>query len=519
MRFSGVFPAVVLMGFGLPSAVQAQKGGITGVMTNSWDFAAVTDASITLARNETTVTATPDPTGEFRLAEVTPGVYELTVSATGFRPYVRHEFRVGEGSLRMAILLDPTAKPSTKQLEADAAAKPSDSLAHFRLGRAYFLGGEMGKARQEEERALALQPESLPVLLGLAQLSLRQGSGQGGLKYTEQALRLKPDNVSARMFLAAAFLRLGRFDDSRVLLTGITKDNPNDVEALLDLGVLDLVEKKYDDAEEPFRHAYTCDPENLRGLLGMVEIHVKKNEPDKAVEVIAQEAQKRPARRELQKEFANALVRAGQYEKAVAIYLAVVDKYADAPNEQAEILTRTGGAYATLHDLPRAIEATKKATQLSPTNALYQVQLAGLYEQAGKAPEAMATYREAIKDDPDNAMALNNYAYILSNSGGDLQEALRLAQRARSVQPDLNEVLDTVGWIYLKMKMTESAARMFEDLTDRFAGNATFHYHFALALAEKGDKERALKQLSLALENKPNKADEALIRELIQKLS
>ena len=49
--------------------------------------------------------------------------------------------------------------------------------------------------------------------------------------------------------------------------------------------------------------------------------------------------------------------------------------------------------------------------------------------------------------------------------------------------------------------------------------NPTFHYHYAMALNQKGDRESAKKECQIALSDKPNKQLDAEIRQLMAKVS
>ena len=124
-----------------------------------------------------------------------------------------------------------------------------------------------------------------------------------------------------------------------------------------------------------------------------------------------------------------------------------------------------------------------------------------------------------MKIDPNNPLLLNNMAYIMSQSGQNLDEALTMAQRAKQQQPNFHDASDTIGWIYLRKGLSDSAIEIFKDLTIKVKDNPTYHYHYAMALAQKGDNANALKELRTALQENPEKNEEAQIRELVQKLS
>ena len=501
---------------------QAHSAGMTGTVADSWETA-VRDANLTLTNPLTgaTLTSTTNQAGEYGFSQVTSGRYDLSVRAGGFKLYTRHSVEIGgEANLRMDVTLDhENDLAPVGDLEKLAAGKPDDYLMHFNLGRAYFAKEETEKAQQQFEETLKLRPDYTPAKIALTQLALRRGAAAEALQYAQEVIKLKPASGAATLLAAAAYLRLGQMDVASDLLDKLLKNNPNNTDVLLESGVLNLQRKHYPEAEAAFRRAYTLDPSNLRGLLGVAEVHLQMKEPEKAVQTIAAEAEKDPQRADLRKELATVELRAKQYDKAIADYQAILDKYKDTPKEQAELYSYIGGAYQNHGDLPHAIENFKKAMQLAPDKIAHIISLASAYDTSGNSKDALVYYRQALKMEPENAIVMNNAAYVMAKSGGDLNEALRMVQSARRQLPNMYEVLDTLGWVYLKMNLVDSANQVFQDLVEKSGNNATFHYHYAMALAQKGDKAGALKECNLALQNNPGKDEEVQIKEMIRKLS
>jgi len=115
-------------------------------------------------------------------------------------------------------------------------------------------------------------------------------------------------------------------------------------------------------------------------------------------------------------------------------------------------------------------------------------------------------------------VALNNLAYLLAETGGDLDDALTRAQRAKTLLPNLLEISDTLGWIYLKKNLTENAIDMFKELVTKEPNISTYHYHLGMAYKQKGDKTKALDQLHEALKYNPAKEEKDNIQRLIASL-
>ena len=154
---------------------------------------------------------------------------------------------------------------------------------------------------------------------------------------------------------------------------------------------------------------------------------------------------------------------------------------------------------------------------LVPADVSPWVQEALVYEKEGKLTEAMPIYREILKRDPENPVALNNAAFLMAENGQSLDEALSMANKARQKLPNNPDVADTMGWIYIKKNLSDSAIQIFQELIAKNPERATYHYHLGMALFQKGDKPGAKKACENALARRPEKDEETRIRELLAK--
>jgi tetratricopeptide (TPR) repeat protein len=309
-----------------------------------------------------------------------------------------------------------------------------------------------------------------------------------------------------------------KFGESRTTLNQLLAANPKQPDTLLEMGVLNLMEKKYQEAADVFQKAYEADPTNTRGLLGSSEALLLLRKPDQAVARVKAESEKFPNRLDLKRDLGDVELRTGQFASAVKEYQDLLVRYNDNPRQKGEIWARIAATYYDLKDMPKSIDAYKKAKELEPDNTSVMNNLAILLDNSGQHAEARKVYEQSIQRDPNNPEALNNLAYLMAETGGNLDEALTLATRAKQKLPSLAEVSDTIGWIYLKKNLSDSAADIFKDLVGKVPDNATYRYHYAMALVQKGDKANAAKQCQAALANKPNKEEEGRIRDLMNRI-
>jgi tetratricopeptide (TPR) repeat protein len=419
--------------------------------------------------------------------------------------------------LKATFLLDKgDVNTAMGELQSVVTAKPDNFVARFNLGRAHFARTEYEQARQEFDAAARLRPDYLPARLAQTQVALLRGDNDVALRSADDTLKIAPNNVQAAVMRAAALQRLQRYDEARAMLEAMLQKQPNQIETLLELGVLDLNQKKNKEAAEHFRRAYETNPNNVRGLLGESRAYLLDGQLDKSVQLVEVEAQKKPANLDLQRELGNAEVSAGQYDKSIATYQSLLAKISE-PKQQADLWTRIGEAYLRKGDVQQSINSLEKARQGQPNSPSIMTNLAMLYDMQSKRDLARKYYEMSIKTDPNNPLALNNLAYLITEGNGDLDVALSYANRAKQRLPGHPEVNDTLGWIYLKKNLTDSAIDTFRNLVVQAPQNPTYHYHYAMALLQKGDRENARKECQSALADKPAKEQENQIRQLLTK--
>src|SRR5260370_30595617 len=108
-----------------------------------------------------------------------------------------------------------------------------------------------------------------------------------------------------------------------------------------------------------------------------------------------------------------------------------------------------------------ATDTCRRASQAAPTDTRPLLQLGLLMDGTGRRDQAKPIYEQILKIQPDHPIALNNLAFIKAEEGVDLDEALTMAQRARQKLPSSVDIMDTLGWIYIKKNLSDDAVRTF----------------------------------------------------------
>jgi tetratricopeptide (TPR) repeat protein len=398
-------------------------------------------------------------------------------------------------------------------LQTVVSRMPENPVVRYNLGRAQMAKGNSQQAKIQFEEALKLRPDYLLPRIALAQIMQQQGDFGKVVQAAGEILNYDPQNLQAKLLRTRALIGMGEAKQARTELTTIVAQNPNVWEARLQVAALDLAEKNYKAAEDTFRAMYT-QTKDSRALMGLTETYVTQGQFDNAIKILKEEVAKAPDRSDYYVAMGNIAVRAKYYDQAIADYQKALDKFP----RSADVWIRMGETQRLKGDIEASKASFTKAKDLAPTNITPYLELALIYDAAGQRDLARPMYEQILKIQPDHPVALNNLAYMLAESGADLDQALTMAQRAKQKMPQDTNVADTLGWIYIKKNLAESAIGIFSELVRTEPGKSTYHYHLAMALAQKGDKVAAKKELEIALKDKPAKEEEEKIRALMSKM-
>ena len=127
-----------------------------------------------------------------------------------------------------------------------------------------------------------------------------------------------------------------------------------------------------------------------------------------------------------------------------------------------------------------------------------------LLEGLGRGAEAEKRYRRVLELEPRAPVAANNLAWLLTERGGNLDEALQLAQMAKQVMPESPEINDTLAWVYYRKELPDLSLPPLRLAIEREPDNPVFHYHAGLVYLKTGEIAAARTSLETALKLNPS---------------
>jgi tetratricopeptide (TPR) repeat protein len=386
-----------------------------------------------------------------------------------------------------------------------------DASLHYALGQAFRGSGDPSAAKAEFQEAVRLRREYLEPRTALAELALQQNRPDEALKWCNEAISIEPDNTGPRVLKAMALRASHKSEQARQELNTVLRTSPQNAAALLQLGILETESKNYKAAEQTFTKLARLNVKEAAG--GMATLYTSEGQLDKALDVVGKAVQQSPDLMMLHEMHAALAVRAQKYDVAIQELQTVISKD---PNSTSLCL-RLAEAQRLKGDWKASIATLERAQRQAPKDPLPALVLGSTLESIGNSAGAIAQFRRAFELKPDDPAVANNLAFLIADTNGNLDEAMRLAQLAVRKAPTESNFADTLGWVYLKKTSADSALQIFDRLVNQHPDSPTFRYHLGAALLQKGDRAKARAALEAALAHGPSKQETEKIRELLAK--
>ena len=111
---------------------------------------------------------------------------------------------------------------------------------------------------------------------------------------------------------------------------------------------------------------------------------------------------------------------------------------------------KEANAYQKIGEYDLSIGIYREILKKQPKNYVALFSLGALYDQMGQKGKASTIYQQTLDISNDYTPALNNLAYLYVDNYGKIDEALVLAMKAFRNDPWDPNVMDTLGYVLLK---------------------------------------------------------------------
>lgn len=465
-----------------------------------------------------------------------------------------------------------------KAVAALERKQPDSPLAANLRGRILMLRQDGPGARASFERALAIDPAYFPAIASLAALDLSEKKPDAARKRFEDLLRTDPKNYRPMLALAGLLQRTGgspqeiagyignavkaspsealprlqlvnqhlAVGDFKAALTAAQEAVaalPANRELIHALGRAQLASGDFQQAVSSFSKLAAMQPNSPLAQLGLADAYTGLKSYDAAERALKRAIEISPKLLVAQRALLATLATDGRYQEALALARNVQKQR---PTEavgyqfegEVELLRRNWdsalAAYRTglqkaastesavkLHGALVTAGRKDEAEQFATTwqkdhasDAAFRFYLGDVALARRDWPAAEARYREVLRVQPDNALALNNVAWLLIRQSRP--GALALAEKATTLMPDQLPLLDTLALALAADNQVPRALALHKKTLERKPDDPSLHLTLARLYLQSGDKVQARAELDKLAKLGAKFREQAEVAELLK---
>jgi len=376
------------------------------------------------------------------------------------------------------------------------AADPNDPVVLFERASMLLDAGKLDKGEAELRKVVALKADFYDAQRLLGRMLLDRAANDPAkineaLEHLRAAFKIYPDDLPTGMAISQIYLSTGRTAEAEKILAQMLERVPD--QRALNYTYAQVLTKlgRGDESKQYLERAVLLDPTFGPAILQLVDIYQKENEFTKAAELLQPLIGEDPLNLDLQRQQAYFYLRAGNSEKARALFKQIAD--ADPKDTRARFYLAE-----SLSDLEQYDEAQKiYRTLLEQTPEDVDVLASfGLSQVAQKKlDDASKTFHTLlnVKDLPDNLKVLANtqLAYI-ELQRGNYGAALEMVRPIVVFNDKPNAQAINVGLEALRRekKYTEAVA-FLQPLVDKYSSDPFVNARYVEMLVRSGDAPKA----------------------------
>ncbi len=427
------------------------------------------------------------------------------------------------------------------ELEKLLEYHPNDFDALFMLADTYKDYGEFIQSNQVLDRALKITGPEQTIYFLKFQNFQAMGVRDSAIVQLEALRKLDPDDLNTLNLLSEFYSGSGDDANAKNVLKDALLRNSRDPQSLINLAGIYIDEQKWDSAgtllgnfisdkiilpEQRYRVAQYLyvrqqeEPQNiqLRIETGRIfdlytesarnygpaftlagQFYAQTNEPAKALLKLEQANKLLPEDDIAWRQRLQLLLSENRLEEAIEIGKEADENVPD----DAFVQFFTGTAYMLNNQNESAVEWLTKASRSParrPFKSIVYGTLGDAHSNLDAHEDADRAYELALRFDPENHNAMNNYAYNLSLRSENLDRAKELALKAIELDAENAAYLDTVGWVYFKLGDYDRARRFIKASIDIGEASAEVYEHMGDVYEKLGNLDEAKKWWKQALD-------------------
>ena len=362
---------------------------------------------------------------------------------------------------------------ATKSFEAAMAKEPAYFPPVASLAALDLMAKKPEDARKRFNTFIQAQPKSWQARLALAELEARIGAPAATVAAAlREAVKVNPSEPRPHVALVNQLIGSGDAKAALLAAQDATAALPNNTEVMDTLGRAELAAGDHQRALSTFKKLASLQPRNAVPEMRLAEAYAAMKDSESASRALRRAAELQPGNVAVSRAQARLAMADGRPEDALKVAremqkrapqdatgftiegeIEVSRKNWDAAINAFRASLKVAPSSETTAKLHTALMAAKKPAEAErlaaewlkahPKDAGFQYFLGDIALAQDDLTRAEARYRAVLEVQPDNALAMNNVAWLLAKQGKP--GALAMAQKANQLLPDRAPLVDTLS--------------------------------------------------------------------------
>jgi len=361
---------------------------------------------------------------------------------------------------------------------------------------ASLLGtGEYAQAADILTNILKTAPSDTPsrILMGRAQIGMRKLPE--ATETFQSLLEEDPDSIEAQFYLGTIHEENGQYAEAVKLFSSLldkakagseeAKSNYYVFQQHLAANYMEMAD--YEKAIALYQEMVKTDPKTNAQL---IEAYRISRQFDKALSLGKQQYEKDPTNIQMGIIYGFTLADAGKSKEGAEI----LSKLLQSNPQNLDLYIRLSRIYVQdkrYDDAEKILRRAQDKKLDGETNERLNFELAAVYERQKNFDRAESLFKEVLKINPNNAVALNYFGYMLADRGVRLEEAVKYVKEALAIDPNNGAYLDSLGWAFFKLNDLDNAEKYLLQASELVKNDATIDDHLGDLYFKLGNFQKA----------------------------
>ncbi|NBO37563.1 hypothetical protein EBU99_03155 [bacterium] len=415
--------------------------------------------------------------------------------------YRRHPKNEEVASRYISMLLEAGLKNKAKEVLMNAiSGMPQSPYFILRLARLKAEEKNYKEAKNLLDRLLKINPENIEGWTLAGFIASEEKNELAAERYFREAYEKQPENDTLARYYVTQLLKQNKFQEARRLLLRLEStsdsDGALDPDLIFQLGYVLFQLDEFEEAKKRFLQLVDKATDKERMYFYAAQCEERSKNRQEALRLYSLVKGHSEIAKASNQRIIQLKIEDGNFQEVESLLQEYANSQLQKPTE--DDFKFLAGSFAKMGQFIKAQSYADSGLQKFPRSVDLQYLKAAYLEHTVSRVASIAALEKMVARFPDHVQSLNHLGYTLGEANQNLEFALSLVQRAAQKDPKNGFYIDSLGWLYFKLKRLSEAEKSLLSAMQLEPNEPVIHEHLAELRLAQGDIPGALKYFESA---------------------